>query len=222
MLILTILSTWIDHLFCTFNHEHWLWDRTRLMSPLWRCQVSPNLIQPMEQRLSLEAAGKAFKENVCVRVWLCVCMCVRARVGLAGTRVWRAKALTFNPAPGACGFSQMPNGHMIEIWQRRWGWKVEASSSLPPCLLSYPSLLSNPTLYLQLAHSRGSYYTSKILRRSVSDSVVGVIRPAVVRVLFGVRCISDIWKCYCCTCRCSPSLGSQKTSNSSFSKQPAY
>lgn len=147
---------------------------------------------------------------------MCVHVCVWDRVGLAGTRVWRAKALTFNPAPGACGFSQMPNGHMIEIWQRRWGWKVEASSSLPP------SLLPNPSLYLQLAHSRGSYYTRKIPRHSVSDSVVGVIRTAVVRVLFGVRCISDIWKRYCCTCRCSPKLWSQKTSNNSFSKQSAY
>lgn len=61
----------------------------------------------MEQRLNLEAAGKAFKENVCV------CMCVCVFVGLAGTRMWRAKGLTFNPSPGACGFSQMPNGHMI-------------------------------------------------------------------------------------------------------------
>lgn len=45
------------------------------MSPLWKCQVSPNLIQPMEQRLSLEAAGKAFKENVCACVVVCVHVC---------------------------------------------------------------------------------------------------------------------------------------------------
>lgn len=122
MLLITFLSIWVNvflffFLSCIFNSEHRLWDTTELRPPLQRCQISPNLTQPMEQRLTLKAAEKTFKENVCVCVYVCWCVCARAHVrvcvGLAGTRVWRSKGLTFNRSPGACGFSQMPNGHMI-------------------------------------------------------------------------------------------------------------
>lgn len=45
----------------------------------------------------------------------------------------RERELTFNPAPGACGFSQMPRGHMVLGWQKATGAEGDEFPLLSLC-----------------------------------------------------------------------------------------
>lgn len=155
MLIITILSTRIDHLFYTFNHEHWLWDRTRLMSPLWKCQVSLNLIQPMEQCLSLRQLGK-LSRKMCVCVCGCVCACVWEREreldwqvrACGGQRPWHLTSLQVHVVSHKCQmvtWSKSDKGDEVERLKQVHP-SLPASSLIPPSSPIPPFTYSSHTL----------------------------------------------------------------------------